>query len=323
MTLEKFLRSRAESWSELELLLHEASGKAERLRPDRVLRLGALYRGAAADLALARRRFPADPVRARLERLVAQGAMAVYGGGTRRRSLRAFFARDYWRTIAERPAVLGLAAALLLGPAVLAGAWAAGEPSGAAAFIPGSFQGAIDPPADSGADAAQRAVFSAELFTNNIRVTFLAFALGITAGIGTALVLAYNGLLLGAVTGGAIAAGNGDAFLEFVIPHGPLELSCIVVAAAAGLRVGWSWVAPGDRPRATALAAESRRAVGIVLGTMPWLVAAGVVEAFVRSAGLPSAVLLAVGIGLFAIFWALVAIRGRADSAPAGAPAAG
>lgn len=319
MTLESFLRDRASSWDELEALLERAGGRPERLGADGVLRLGALYRGAAADLALCRRRFPSDPVRERLERLVPRAALALYGGGASRGSVVAFFARDYWRAVAERPVPLAIAALLLLAPALLAAGWASANPDAAAAFIPADFQSAIDPPSDSGANSAQRAVFSAQLFTNNIQVTFIAFAAGIAAGIGTAIVLAFNGILLGAVAGAAIEAGNGNSFLEFVIPHGPLELSCIIVTAAAGLRLGWALVEPGDASRPVALRAEGRRAILIVLGTAPWLVAAGVVEAFVRSAGLPSAILIAVGLGLLVAFWSLVALRGRAP-AVAGPP---
>ena len=315
MTLESFLRDRGPSWDELDALLREAGGRPERLGAEGVLRLGQLYRGAAADLALSRRRFPTDPVRERLERLVRSAALTLYGNRSRRGSIADLFLRDYWRAIAERPVPLAIAALLLLLPAALAGTWAAANPDAAASFIPEAFQGATDPPSDSGADSAQRAVFSAELFTNNIQVTFIAFAAGIAAGIGTAIVVAFNGILLGAVAGAAIDAGNGGSFLEFVVPHGPLELSCIVVTAAAGLRLGWSFVEPGDLTRGDALRAEGRRAIIIVLGTAPWLVAAGIVEAFVRSAGLPSAVLIAVGTGLFAAFWGLVWIRRRgADS---------
>ena len=66
-----------------------------------------------------------------------------------------------------------------------------------------------------------------------------------TLGIGTAFILAFNGLILGTIAGAAIEAGNGEAFAEFVIPHGPIELSCIVVTAAAGARMGWALVEPG------------------------------------------------------------------------------
>jgi uncharacterized membrane protein SpoIIM required for sporulation len=319
LTLESFLRDREASWDELDALLGQARGRPDRLGAEATLRLGALYRGAAADLALARRRFPADPVRARLERLVGRAGLAIYRARPERETLWSFFSRSYWRAVAERPGVLALAAVLLLLPALLAALWAIDDPSAAGGLIPSEFEGATDPPTDSGASAAHRVVFSTELFTHNIQVTFLAFAAGIAAGIGTAVVLAFNGLLLGAVAGAAIEAGNGQQFFEFVIPHGPLELTCIIVTAAAGMRMGWALVDPGDTPRGRALVEGARRSVLVVLGTMPWLVAAGISEAFVRSSGLPSAILISVGLGLFGAYWGLVAFRGRpAAVAPAG-----
>ncbi len=218
--------------------------------------------------------------------------------------------RTYWVRIAERPRLLAVAVALLLAPALLAALWALNDPAGAIGFVPHDFRGAIDPPRTDGATPGQSTAFAAFLFTNNIRVTIVAFALGITAGIGTAIVLVGNGLLLGAVAGGAIEAGNGRAFLEFIIPHGPIELSCVVVCAAAGLRLGWAIAEPTNEPRGRRIASEGRSAVEVVLGTMPWLVAAGISESFVRGSGLPLWALATVGLGLFSIFWGLVWWRG-------------
>jgi uncharacterized membrane protein SpoIIM required for sporulation len=330
MRLDAFIESRRESWAELEAAIERAKGKPERLGGEGVRRLGTLYRGAAADLALARQRFPSDPVRAKLERLVPKAGLLVYEGTSRRSSLVTFFRTTYWQTVAERPWLLAAAWILLMGPAILGAFWAIENPDGASAFIPGEFSAATDPPSDAGTTAAQEAAFSVELFTHNIQVTFLGFALGITLGIGTGALLIFNGLLLGAVAGGAIEAGNGQSFAEFVIPHGPIELSCIVVTAAAGMRMGWALVEPGRGERRAALAAEAKTAVLVVLGTMPWLVAAGLLEAFVRSQGLPGPVLILAGVGTFAAYWGLVATRGRASNralgaapAPVGAPAAG
>jgi uncharacterized membrane protein SpoIIM required for sporulation len=311
VTLERFESSRRERWLELEQLVDEAKGHPERLGAERLLRMGELYRGAAADLALARRQFPRDPIRTRLETLVRRAGLALYGARAERGSLWSYLRDGYWRAIAERPRALAGAALALLAPAALACAWAASNPDAARAFIPHQFIGATAPPSDAGTSAAQETVFSTELFTHNISVTFLAFALGITAGVGTAILLAYNGVLLGAITGAAFAAGNGSALVEFLIPHGPLELSCTVVTAAAGIAAGWALVEPGDRERSEAFSAEARRAVGVVLGTMPWLVLAGLLEAFVRSQGLPGWIPVVVGLTVFATYWSLVIVRGR------------
>ena len=159
-----------------------------------------------------------------------------------------------------------LSAVLLFAPWILSATWALSDPSAAASLVPGDYSRVTEPrPAgqDLGLSAGEEAAFSSEIFTNNIRVTMLAFAAGILAGIGTAAVLILNGVLLGIVSGLAIGAGNGRPFFELVAAHGVLELSCIVVAGAAGLRFGWALVEPGRRTRADSLRREARPALAL------------------------------------------------------------
>lgn len=309
MKVDRFLREREADWRELEGLL----GARRRARRDAhaIVRLAALYRGAAADLALARRRYRGDPVIARLESLVVRGRQAVYSEEPRRASLRQFLGRTYWVRVRERPGVLALAIALLLVPAVLAAVWALDDPAAALGLVPGEFRGAVEPVDDTGMSTTEAAAFSSAVLTNNIQVTFLAFASGLLFGVGTAVVLAYNGAVLGTITGGAIGAGNGTEFAEFVTAHGIIELSCICVAAAAGLRMGYAIVAPGSRTRRDALTAEARAAIAIVLGTIPWIVLAGLIEGFVTRAGFGLVPGLILGIGVGALYWTLVFVRGR------------
>ena len=321
MKVERFISEREGDWRELDELLR--SKRRARRGAHAVLRLGALYRGAAADLALARRGHPGDPVVARLEALVARARHAVYAEEPGRGSLRTFYSRTYWVRVRERPAPLLLAIALLLVPALLAVAWALDDPGAAVGLVPGQFRGAVEPVGDTGMTTAESAAFSYAVMTNNIQVTFMAFAAGIAFGLGTALIVAYNGLILGAVAGGAIANGNGVAFAEFVTAHGVIELSCIAVAAAAGLRIGYAIVAPGPRARSRALAAEARAAAAIVLGTAPWLVLAGLIEGFVTRAGFGLVPGVVLGVGVGALYWGLVIVRGRPaplTAAPAASP---
>ena len=177
--------------------------------------------------------------------------------------------------------------------------------------MPSELQAAADPPA-AGRDfgAAEGAAFSIQVLTNNIQVTLTAFAGGILFGVGTVLALVFNGLVLGVVAGLAIDAGNGAAFLRLVSAHGPLELSCIVVGGAAGLRMGWALIGPGPRRRGRALVVEARKAVEIALGTVPWLVAVRVRGGLPHRPELPLAVQLAIGVVLAGVFWGLVAWRG-------------
>jgi uncharacterized membrane protein SpoIIM required for sporulation len=321
--LDRFVQEREQAWEQLEQALRGARGRPERLGPDGVRLLGRLYRGAAADLAQARRRFPGDPLVARLESLVGRARPVLYSSESRRAPLREFLVRGYWQRVREQPRFLALAWVLMVVPAVLALLWALNDPGSAAGLLPKQFRHVGDAPPSGGnplGGGGEQATFSSAIFTNNIRVAFMCFAGGVVGGLGTAVVDVYNGVLLGTVAGLASGAGGGERLVELVAPHGFLELSCIAVAAAAGFRIGWAVINPGPRGRGAALASEARGGAEVVLGTVPWLVLAGLVEGFVtpRQIGVPAA--LAVGVGLAAVFWGLVLWRGRPD---AQAPVAG
>lgn len=314
MNLDGFAAERSERWARLERLLGAAGSRPERLGPDGVRALGALYREAAADLAIARRRWPRDPVVVRLEQLVGRARTTVYASPARRASLREFVSHGYWRAVRERPKALLAALGLLVVPAVLAWVWALADPGAAIGLVPADLQAAANPPAGGrGLSGEQAAAFSSAVLTNNIQVTLIAFGAGIAAGLGSALALVFNGALLGAVGGVAAGSGNLRGFVDLVVPHGVLELSCIVVAGASGLRLGWALVEPGPLRRGDALVAEGRRSILIVLGTAPWLVVAGIVEGFAHPDALGLGGVIALGTGLGALFWGLVLWRGRPE----------
>ena len=323
MNLERFFERGQQQWSRLDELIREAKGKPERLGPSGVRELGRLYRVAAADLALARRRWPTDLMVARLEALVGVARPLVYDTEAHTESLVRFFTTTYWQRVRERPWLLAAATILLFLPAGLAMWWAHVDPAAALGLVPEQFQGAAEPrQGDLGFSVAEQTAFASAVFTNNIRVTFLAFAGGIAAGLGTGFVLIYNGSFLGAIAGLAFASGNGKAFIELVAAHGVLELSCIIVTAAAGLRMGLAMVLPGTRTRGDALVHEARRAVAIVLGTAPWLVLAGLVEGFVTPAGVGFGAVVGLGVTLGLVYWGLVFFRGRTQPVLSKHPAA-
>ncbi len=316
-TLESFVAQRGPSWQALETALRRARGRPARLGAQGALALGRDYRAAVADLALARRRYPGDPVVDRLERLVLDGRQAVYGARRRQGSLSGFYSRGYWRLVLGRPGVLACAAGALLGPALLAALWAMHDPGAALGLVPSQFRAAAHPHIYKlSYGATTQAVLASSIFTNNIEVTFLAFAGGLLLGAGTLAVLAYNGLTIGAIAGLTLQGGNFAVFVRYVAPHGILELSCITVAGAAGLRLAWAMIDAGTLPRGESLRRQARDAVMLVLGTAPWLVAAGLTEGFVTPHGLPLTAALAVGVALGGSFWLLAITRGR----PAGRP---
>jgi uncharacterized membrane protein SpoIIM required for sporulation len=312
MNVRRFSDERKPLWRELSDLAARAGRRPDRLGATGVRRLGTLYRASAADLALARRAFPGDPVVPELEALVGRARPLVYSSPTRRRSLVEFVSVGYWRLVVERWLPLALSAALLFGSAVLAGGWALRDPGAAGGLVPAQYRSVTEPRSgtDLGLSPDEQAALSSEIFTNNIRVTMFTFAAGIAFGVGSALLLLVNGVLLGVVAGLSIGAGNGRPFFELVTAHGVLELSCIVVAGAAGMRLGWALVEPGTKTRQGALAAEGRASVQLILGTAPWLVVAGLVEGFVTPSGLGLGVVFAVGLSLGLLYWGLVVWRG-------------
>jgi uncharacterized membrane protein SpoIIM required for sporulation len=312
--LDRFVEERQPGWDGLDELLRQAGAKPERLGPERLRRLGSLYRAAAADLAFARRAFPHEPVTRRLERRVLDARQAVYADAGARRSLRWFLTTGYWRRVRERRWALVAAIVLLLAPLVLAAVWAIDDPAAAIGVVPGQFRGAAEPGGGPGGlSPGDHAALASEIFTNNIKVTFLSIAGGILGGLGTAAVLIFNGGFTGAIVGLTIENGSSTELLRLVVPHGVLELSCIAVCAAAGLRIGWALVEPGTLTRGQSLRREARPAMEMVLGTMPWLVVAGLVEGFVTgSLGVTAAVVVGVGLGL--LYWGLVAWRGRSEA---------
>jgi uncharacterized membrane protein SpoIIM required for sporulation len=119
---------------------------------------------------------------------------------------------------------------------------------------------------------------------HNIGLAFQCFAGGLLAGVGSLFFLAYNGAFFGALAGYLTQRGLSDTFYSFVVTHAAFELTAIVLAGAAGLRIGHSLLAPGRLTRRQALVAASRESVVIIYGVTTLLLIAAAVEAFWSSA---------------------------------------
>ena len=107
------------------------------------------------------------------------------------------------------------------------------------------------------------------------------------------------------------AHGHLDVFLQLIAPHGLLELTAVFVAAAAGLRLGWAWIAPGPRTRMQALAQTGRATVGMAIGLAVVLLITGLIEAFVTPSPLPTAVRVGIGVLAEVAFFVYVWTLGR------------
>ncbi|MCP4427983.1 MAG: stage II sporulation protein M [Chloroflexi bacterium] len=321
---EKFFRSHRDSWQELSDLLDRSQSGMQQLSPEQVAQLGSLYRAATSDLALAQRDFPEHKVAAYLNQLVGRGHAVVYRGEPMAKRRLAQFAkagfprafRGTWRFI--------LAAGLLMiVPALLAGLMTAWKPEASVWLLPAEAQGLLPMIEDqdlwTDIPVGERPYASSFIMTNNIRVAFMAFGSGVLAGVGTAWIMIFNGLLLGGLTGLTAHYGVGFELWTFVIGHGVIELSVIFIAGGAGLSLGWAIIQPGLLRRRDALAQAARRSVRLIVGSVPLLVLAGVIEGFISPAeNIPWPVKWGVGIvsGIGLYSYLLLAGRKRPSYRP-------
>jgi uncharacterized membrane protein SpoIIM required for sporulation len=144
-------------------------------------------------------------------------------------------------------------------------------------------------------------VASSAIMTNNMSVGFTTFALGITGGLGTIYMMAFNGLLIGVIGVACYLAGMSLQLWSFVAPHGVLELPAIFIAGGAGLRIAQGLLFPGTLPRRDSLARAGSEAVQLLLGTIPILILAGVIEAFVSPTGLAIPLKFSMAAALFVL----------------------
>jgi len=152
---------------------------------------------------------------------------------------------------------------------------------------------------------------SSLIMTNNISVTFLTFAAGITFGLGTIYLLALNGLLLGTVSALCFKHGLSEEFWAFILPHGSLELTAVFIAGGAGLMLGHALANPGPYRRSEMLVAVSKQAVRLVFGCVPLLFVAGLIEAFFSPSPLPSWLKFAFAAVSFTSLTIYLAVSGR------------
>ncbi len=284
--VNRFIEERTTSWARLERLLRRVEhGGVATLDLAAARELAKLYRAVSADLIRAR----TEQVNARvvdyLNDVVARAYSVIHAARPRPdRRVVEFFARGFPRLFRAELRAIALSAAILLSGAAVGAVFVATDPHSLGALIPDSHQ-QMTPGERVGHDerskraAGDRSVaFSGWLFTHNIQVSFIVFALGITFGVGTVAMLFYNGVPLGALAMQYHQSGLGLFFWAWILPHGIPELTVVCIAGGGGLLLARALWLPGRRRRRDALAAEAPRAAALVLGGMPILVLAGVIE---------------------------------------------
>jgi uncharacterized membrane protein SpoIIM required for sporulation len=315
--IDLFIARNTPVWNRLAQLTSQARHGLGRLAPAEIDELVVLYQRVSAHLSHARTAYRDPSLTMRLTTLVTQASGVIYRGRSRPGSAVAdFFVWRFPAAVYQSGRFIAVAAALLLVPAFVFGVWLGTSDAALDVAVPDAVREAyVQNDFESYYSSDSATNFSAQVTVNNIQVALMAFATGILACIPTVLLLAYNGVNVGVAAGMFADAGELDRFFGLILPHGLLELTAVIIAGAAGLRVGWAVIAPGDRSRAEALGTEARRAVLIALGLMVAFVVAGFIEGFVTGRGVPTALRIAIGVAAELAFVLWIVVQGRTATA--------
>ncbi|HSJ44758.1 MAG TPA: stage II sporulation protein M [Euzebyales bacterium] len=310
MDIDGFIATHRSGWDRLAELVAVAE-RGLRLSADELDELVRGYERTSTHLSIARTRYGDRALTADLTRRVDRARALIYGAptGTWRDAVR-FVTHEFPGAVWDARRAIAAAFALFMGPAIILAVWLAVSPRALETAAPASLREPYLEDFEAYYSSQPAAQFASFVTTNNIRVSVLAFAGGVLACVPTALVLISNGANGGAAAGLFAAAGQMPRFWGLILPHGLLELTAVFIAGGAGLRLGWTLIAPGDRPRSLALTADGRRSVVIVVGLVAAFVVAGLVEGFVTGSPLPTWARVGIGVVVEALFVGYLLVYG-------------
>ncbi|HUA14458.1 MAG TPA: stage II sporulation protein M [Verrucomicrobiae bacterium] len=299
-----WLKKRQSYWEKLESLLTRAKKQGlHTLSRSELRELGLLYRQTATDLS-AVRGDPSSVQQSRyLNQLLGRAHNAIYAG--QKKSIGGiwhYYTHQYPRVFRRLlPYTAAATAIFFLGS--LAGAFfTLSDADYARQFLPPNLIASIDRHEMwTHSIVSIKPQASSAIMTNNMSVSFMTFAAGITAGLGTLYLLFFNGMMLGVI---GVACGTHDmgiALWSFVLPHGVLELPAIFIAGGAGLRLAQALMFPGALSRRDSLAVGGTQAVRLLVGVIPILIVAGSIEAFFSPSETPAYLKFLAAGGLFTL----------------------
>jgi uncharacterized membrane protein SpoIIM required for sporulation len=292
--VDAFVVAHRPTWDRLEELLK----RRRRLSGAEVDELVDLYQRVSTHLSMVRTSSSDSALIGRLSGLVARARSAVTGAHA---PLWSEFTR-FWTV--SFPVVayrswrwwLGSAVAFYAVTALIA-FWVAGNPDVRSAVgTPSEIAELVNNDFASYYSENPAGSFALQVWVNNSWVAAQCIGYAILLGLPIPYVLFQNAQNLGLVAGLMFDADKGDLFLGLIIPHGLLELTAVFLAAAAGMRLGWSVISPGDRPRGQVLAEQGRAVVSVAVGLVAVLLLSGLIEALVTPSPLPTAVRIAIGV---------------------------
>ncbi|MFZ3266252.1 MAG: stage II sporulation protein M [Terriglobales bacterium] len=321
MISTRWLEKRKPYWTRLEQLLDRSAKRGFRsLGRSELQELGLLYRQIAADLAALREDRGSAHFARYLNQLLARAHNIIYS--THKASPSAivrFFTLTYPRIFRRNWRFVQVALLIFMAAALVGAVLTFQDPDFKLGILgPQMVQTIEKHEMWTHSIVGIKPLASSAIMTNNISVGFMTFALGITAGLGTIYMLLFNGLLLGVIGMACHLSGMSIKLWEFVAPHGVLELPAIFLAGGAGLRIASGLLFPGYLPRRESLARAGTEAVQLLLGSIPILIIAGIIEAFVSPTGMATGLKFAMAGALFVLLLAYLfgagASPAKADS---------
>jgi uncharacterized membrane protein SpoIIM required for sporulation len=307
--VDAFVLAHRGTWDRLETLI----GKRRSLTGAEVDELVELYQRVSTHLSMLRSASSDSVLIGRLSSLVARARSVVTGAHA---PLSRTFTR-FWTV--SFPVVayrswrwwLGTAAAFIAVVVVIA-LWVAGNPEVQSAVgTPSDIDQLVNHDVSSYYSEHPAASFALQVWVNNSWVSAQCIALSVVLGLPIPFVLFQNAANLGLIAGLMFQAGKGGLLLGLLLPHGLLELTAVFLAGAAGMRLGWSVISPGDRPRGQVLAEQGRAVVSVAIGLVGVLLVSGLIEALVTPSALPTFVRVGVGIVAEVAFLSYIGYFGR------------
>jgi uncharacterized membrane protein SpoIIM required for sporulation len=289
MISTRWLEKRKTYWARLELLVDRSNkGGISALDHRELQELGLLYRQTASDLATVREDVTSNQLSFYLNQLLGRAHNLIYMGHKQKISgIVRFYAQTFPQVFREtfRQSLLAFLIFAVTGIAT----WAVTihDPSFAHRLLGPQMMETIEKKEMwTQSIVTIKPLAASGIMTNNLSVSFATFAMGITAGIGTIWMMVTNGMLIGVIGAATWQAGMALQLWSFVAPHGVLELPAIFIAGGAGLEIARGMLFPGFLPRRESLALAGGRAARLVLGIVPMLIIAGIIEGFVSPSGI-------------------------------------
>jgi uncharacterized membrane protein SpoIIM required for sporulation len=306
MDYGRFQQLRRPLWDTLERRLRQLGAGAAMSYAD-LEDLAFTYRQVLHDHALASHRFPGTGAARRLAALALEATRRLTRQGGRPGGLWHFVSRTFPAAFRRQLGMLGMAAMVFGAGAAFGLTLSAVQPELGRALLGARAIEGLEEGRLWIADmtTVPPAVTSSRIATNNLSVALAAWAGGILAGAVPLFMLTLNGLLLGGAVGVTLRYSMAGDLLTFVAAHGPLEITLVLVAAAAGLSIGRALVTAGDRPRGEALRLAAADSLLVMGGCLPWFVVLAAVEGSISpNPAVPVTFKVALGVCLEVLFLA-------------------